>query len=86
MACGGCKRNKNVNKYGQVVIKKGKVTLPILRSRQNSCVNCPHSNEKQGGKLSIRSQCQISNRLLINALKDPKYKCPIDKFGVIKPK
>jgi len=86
MACGGCRKNKSVNKYGQVVIRKGKVTGKILSQRQSTCAKCVHVTNTNTVKLTIKSTCKIENRMLINALRDPIYKCPIGKFGQIKPK
>lgn len=86
MPCGGCNRKKNVNRYGQVIIKRGKVTGKLLLNRQKECKGCVHADHKDPVKLTIRSTCKITNRMLINALKDPKYECPIKKFGQVKPK
>lgn len=90
MGC-NCKKSKQKEKAlkRQQQILKGEVetvSLNILKTRRSACRSCKHSTKNphpkfaKFGGLTSQSSCKLSNRQLIEALKDPLYECPEKHF------
>ena len=79
-----CRKNKNEqSKQQNTESKSDKVSKKDHSLRLAECANCQFSTKfDRGGKkvLAVRSICTESNRLLVNALRDPRYSCPVGRF------
>ena len=62
------------------------VSLKVLQVRRSACRVCPHSTKNPHpkfaafGGLTNQSDCKLSKRALKEALKDPLYDCPENRF------
>lgn len=81
MGCSGCRRNNKSS--GSRTKKKtiaSKATIAsnsssIVTIRGKKCSKCPF-NASPG----LTGRCKKGNRMILKAISDPSYKCPIGRF------
>lgn len=83
MPC-GCNRNKNKSKKEKP--NKKAISTETYQARRSKCLKCPYAINfiskpgKRTKLLTSRSKCKKKNRILIEALRDPTFKCPVGNF------
>ncbi|NJL71203.1 MAG: hypothetical protein HC888_06095 [Candidatus Competibacteraceae bacterium] len=86
MACQKCSRNKKKSQPQAAAKRDPHMPRKSYELRVLQCNGCEASTKflKNGERqVTIKSMCAQSGRLLINALKDQNYVCPLNKFGKI---
>lgn len=82
MPCGGCRRNKKSIVSRRVkkrttkdVISKISISADIVAGKKKKCSRCPFNTAT-----GLSGRCKKTNRMIIKAVNDPSFKCPIKRF------